>query len=152
MQSDKCLFTTPNLTTDYKPQGYTEKFAGLDCYVAHRDSPKIGIISIYDAFEATNPSHLGVDLLASHLDAVVIEPDILEGDVAQPSWYPINDATKVEAEAWRQKLFSKPWDVHTDRIKEVVKEAQAKYGITRWGITGFCLGGKVVTSESIECS
>ena len=74
-----------------------------------RDSPEIGIVSITDGFGPTNPSHLGADLLASHLDAVGIEPDILEGDAAQPNWYPITDETKALAEAWRQKLINMPW-------------------------------------------
>ena len=70
-------------------------------------------------------------------------PDLLRGQVAEPSWFPPDTDEK------RQKmgaLFEGPANIPktAKKVPSVVRAiAEQVPGIQKWAVVGFCWGGKV---------
>lgn len=101
------------------------------------------IIFLYDVFGFAKQSLQGADRLAAHLDALVLAPDLLQGNYVQPDWLPPNTPEK-------QKLFADfragPGSIPkaVENLLAVRKEVGAKYPSVEGHVAvgGLCWGGK----------
>jgi dienelactone hydrolase len=124
----------------------------LKTYKSGPDSANTALILIYDVFGFGAQIQQGADLLAhttskEHQFQVYI-PDFLEGNLADPGWFPPNTPEKQQALG---KFFRPggPGEAGTMLAKllsfvKVLKEANS--GITKFGVMGYCWGAKVSIS------
>lgn len=111
---------------------------------------KRAILWVFDIFGYFPQTIQGADILASSSDNpyLVVMPDFFEGNPAKLEWYP-----PVTEE---QKKHFGAFIKHTGdtgrtlaRIPNIVKETGEKYpAVEKWGVVGYCWGGKIVALSS----
>jgi dienelactone hydrolase len=106
---------------------------------------KQGILVVYDIFGFFPQTLQGADIMAysdKERPYQVFIPDFFEGEPADISWYPPDNKEKEQKlGAFFQSKAAPPKTL--PRIPKIVKELSESKGIEKWGIMGFCWGGKV---------
>ncbi len=77
-------------------------------------------------------------------------PDFLEGNPADISWYPPDNAEKKEK---LQGFLSGPAEPHKTmaKITKIMEDLKQKYpDISSWGVVGYCWGGKVSRQHDVS--
>ncbi|KAK8135673.1 hypothetical protein PG984_003613, partial [Apiospora sp. TS-2023a] len=126
MASEACC-RIPPVSADYTPQGAWDTVADFKTYIAKSptasESPKRGLIFLYDAFGFAPQILQGADRLAALLgdDAVVILPDLLEGSHPEFTWLPADTPEK-------QALVKGWFDAHGDYRRSKPKLLRARGG------------------------
>ena len=119
------------------------------------ESSNTALLIIYDIFGYYPQTLQGADILA-HSDQEhqyqVFIPDWFGDKPADLNWFPpTDDDKKQKLGNFFQTQGTAPDKV--ERIPKLVKDAQSKYpSIKKWGLVGFCWGGKVavVTAGSTD--
>ncbi|KAG0641393.1 dienelactone hydrolase [Tuber brumale] len=147
MASKACCEIPPVVTHDYTPKGTFETTANFKSYVTGPKSSKTGILVIFDIFGYFPQTLQGADILASagHL---VIMPDFFKGQVADPDCYPPDTPDKWTA---LMGFLNGPANLKDGEanVRAVAEGLRAEFaGVERWGVVGFCWGGKVVAIVS----
>ena len=160
--------TVPPVTVDYKPKGsyldldgmrvceYTDTDSARKWLIPNLPSDHTGpssatsaILFIYDIFGLDyNQTLQGADILAhsddKHHQYQVFIPDWFKGDPVPLDWFPPdNDEKKKGLGDFFSGKGAPPKTV--EAIPSVLKSLTEKTGskIDKWGIIGFCWGGKV---------
>ena len=79
----------------------------------------------------------------------VFMPDFFDGSPADISWYPPdNDDKKQKLGQFFQTTAAPPKAL--ERLSKAMQELQSRYtDIEKWGIVGFCWGGKVNHTQPV---
>lgn len=148
--SKACCTIPPVVAKDYKEKGTWTTIAGLKTYVTGPSDAKRAILWIFDIFGYFPQTIQGADILASSKDSpyLVIMPDFFEGSPAKLEWYP--PVTEEQKKLFGAFIKSTGDLGRTQtRIPNVVKEADEKYPtVEKWGVVGYCWGGKQVALSS----
>ncbi|TAQ83639.1 hypothetical protein B7494_g8036 [Chlorociboria aeruginascens] len=155
--SPACCKTAPiQSKTQYEPIGMYTTIAGIKTYVTGPSTSTSAVLLIYDIFGYYPQTLRGADILSTFPTADnsgirVYMPDWFDGDVADIANYP---ADTPEKEKYILAFFKKQANPERN-IEKVgkwmmaVKEDEAK-GIEKWGVAGYCWGGKIVSMISGE--
>ena len=106
-------------------------------------SSKKGLVVATDAFGIEAKVQFGADMLATHLNAVVLIPDLFLGQAASMDWIP-PDTPEKEAlvREWEQR-FNSDTEIFP-RLMDFFNGAKQKLtSVEGWGIYGLCFGGRV---------
>ncbi|RDL34671.1 uncharacterized protein BP5553_07799 [Venustampulla echinocandica] len=148
MTCDACNTIPPVTSGEYTPKGSYVTVGGLKTYITGPSTSSIGLVGIYDVFGLAPQTLQGADLLSTALNALILVPDFLEGDVAKESWF--TGATE-EGDTAKAAFMAKAVDMDrwTRELAEVARDAKSKWeGVGSWGAYGLCWGGKVVVLSS----
>ncbi|KAI9841811.1 MAG: hypothetical protein M1837_000356 [Sclerophora amabilis] len=151
--SEACCTIPPIVTEGYAPKGRYIEVDGLKTYTTGPSTATTAILFIYDIFGFFPQTLQGADILA-HSDKEhqyqVFIPDFFEGKPADISWYPPDTEEKGKKMG---AFFSGPAapPKTTERIPKILKALQTgQSNIEKWGVIGFCWGGKIVSLTSGE--
>lgn len=129
--SEECC-SIPQVQSDYEPKGSIEEIDGFKIYVTGNSKAQLALIAVYDVFGFHNNTKQFADLLSVPTHARVVIPDFFRG-----SQRPEN---REEMQAWIQQVGN--WD-KVKKDLDVTLEFLKKDGATKFGILGFCWGGKI---------
>jgi dienelactone hydrolase len=108
-----------------------------------------GVILIYDIFGFYPQTLKGADRLAQHLDGLALVPDLLEGQTADPSWFPADTPEKQASLEAFSTVASPP--ANLEKLRAVVVECKSKYPtVEKWAVVGLCWGAKVNLAQVDE--
>ncbi|KAG0128275.1 Alpha/Beta hydrolase protein [Tuber indicum] len=147
MASKACCEIPPVVTHDYTPNGAFETTANFKSYVTGPKSSKTGILVIFDIFGYFPQTLQGADILASagHL---VVMPDFFKGQAADPDCYPPSTPEKSKALMGFIHGPAKLEDGEAN-VRAVAEGLKGEFaGVERWGVVGYCWGGKVASIVS----
>jgi dienelactone hydrolase len=141
--------TIPPVQADYTHKGEFTTLANLKTYKTGPAEAKTAIILIYDVFGFGAQIQQGADLLGHATSGPrqyqVLIPDFLEGNLADPGWFPPDSAEKQQAMG---KYFGPAGPagagVMLGKLASVV-EAVKESGIEKIAVVGYCWGAKVRT-------
>ncbi|KAG6016616.1 hypothetical protein E4U43_003440 [Claviceps pusilla] len=145
--SKPCCNVPPVVSKGYEAKGTYEEIGGYKTYVTGPSDATKAIVVIYDIFGYFEQTLQGVDILA-HSDAEnkykVLIPDWFEGSPASIEWYPPDTAEKKEKLG---AFFGKfPPPEVASKVPSYVQAVKDKFSsLTKFGIVGYCWGGKVAT-------
>lgn len=115
----------------------------MDAYVTGPADAKNVVVCIYDIFGMWNQTQQGADMLTEYLGAKVVMPDFLRGKPWPVEAFPPRDeAEKKKMSEWFDTIGN-----ISDRlgdIQNVVKELKES-GYEKFGLYGFCWGGKIAS-------
>ncbi|PWW73661.1 alpha/beta-hydrolase [Tuber magnatum] len=147
MASKACCEIPPVVAHDYTPKGAFETAANFKSYITGRKSSKTGILVVFDIFGYFPQTLQGADILASagHL---VVMPDFFKGEAAEPDCYPPDTPEKGKALMGflNGPANFKDGEANVRAVAEGLKKEFT--GVERWGIVGYCWGGKVAVVVS----
>lgn len=149
--SEACCRVPPVVEDGYKEKGEYSTLDGLKTYITGPSSADTGILVIYDIFGYFPQTLQGADILA-HADKEhqyqVFMPDWFEGEPADITWFPpTDDDKKAKLGKFFETKAAPPPKI--ERFEKMIKDAQSKNpNIKKWGIFGYCWGGKVATLAS----
>lgn len=150
-QSKACCNVPAIVTKGYKEKGEWITVEGLKTYSTGPADAKRAILIIYDIFGFFPQTLQGADILATsdkEHPYQVFMPDFFEGKPADLSWHP--PQTKEHEQKLGEFFSTQGAPPRTlERIPGIVQELNKK-GIEKWGIVGFCWGGKVVNLASMK--
>jgi len=147
--SKACCSIPPVVSQGYQAKGEYKTIGGLKTYVTGPADATHAILVIYDIFGFFPQTLQGADILAtSDKDRKyrVFIPDFFEGEPADISWYPpqTEDAKQKLGNFFQTKAAP---PATLSKIPGVVadgdKLASGNSGFSKWGILGYCWGGKV---------
>jgi len=151
-QSKACCNLPAIVTKGYEPKGEYITVEGLKTYSTGPSSAKQGILIIYDIFGFFPQTIQGADILAlsdKEHPYQVFMPDFFEGEPADISWYPPDNEEKgKKLGEFFQTKAAPPRTL--PRVQKIVEQLSKQKGIEKWGIVGFCWGGKIVNLASME--
>jgi len=137
---------------NYKEKGSYTTVDGLKTYTTGDSSAKTGILVVYDIFGFFPQTLQGADIIASgdsehHYQ--VFMPDFFDGSPADISWYPpdTDEKGKKLGEFFQNQAAP---EKTLNRIPKILDELESKHGIKKWGVLGYCWGGKIVNLSSQE--
>lgn len=111
---------------------------------------KRAILWAFDIFGYFPQTIQGADLLASSSDSpfLVIMPDFFEGSPAKLEWYPpVTEEQQKNLGAFLKHTGDTSRTLN--RVPDILKEVGEKHpSVEKWGIIGFCWGGKIVALSS----
>ncbi|KAL7270951.1 hypothetical protein RUND412_006328 [Rhizina undulata] len=139
-----CCSLPPVVSTNYVPKGTYEELNGIKTYVTGPRDAKTGVLVIYDIFGFFSQTIQGADIIASagHL---VIMPDFFHGKPLEITVIPPNTPEK---QAKLQSFFAGPASPPTNVAvaQNLFPTLQSQFSETkRWGVIGYCWGGKITT-------
>jgi len=152
-QSKACCNLPVVVSKGYEPKGEYITVDGMKTYATGPSTATRAILIIYDVFGFFPQTIQGADILA-HSDKEhpyrVFMPDFFEGQPADISWYPPdNDEKDKKLREFFQTKAAPPKTL--PRVPKVVQEISAKESkLEKWGVVGFCWGGKIVNLSSQE--
>jgi len=132
----------------YCPQNHSSTKSQLTKYSLDSTGPKEakqGLLVIYDIFGFFPQTIQGADILAysdSEHPYQVFIPDFFEGNPADISWYPPDNEEKGKKLGEFFKTAAAPPKT-LPRVPKIVQELAETRGVEKWGVVGFCWGGKV---------
>ncbi|KAF8453174.1 hypothetical protein BGX38DRAFT_1179613 [Terfezia claveryi] len=134
-----------NVEVSYTPKGAYETYGGFKNYVTGSKHAKRAVLSIYDIFGYFPQTLQGADILAKALDALVVIPDLFEGESYDYSLYPPDNAEKKAKfqSFWTTKAhFGK----NQAAIRQITGALKDEFkSVEKWAIIGYCWGGKIAT-------
>ncbi|PKI84679.1 hypothetical protein MVES_001312 [Malassezia vespertilionis] len=130
----------PAVHADYTPQGTTQHYGGMECYVTGPADASKAILGVYDIFGPWASTYLGADLLAAHTAMRVVLPDFFRGDPLAPETLPAD--TPAKQERFRTFLLSLGEFTHIASELLDVAAALQQQGVTTLGVYGLCWGSK----------
>jgi len=135
-------------TDSYQIKGSYDQLSDLKTYVSGSTSAKTGVLYIYDIFGmGFNQTLQGADLIASS-GPLVVMPDFFKGSPMPIAWYPPNTEEKRKNMGEFFATVAAP-PKNVVKVNELVPELRKKYpSVEKWGVVGFCWGGKVATLAS----
>ncbi|RAL66000.1 hypothetical protein DID88_005661 [Monilinia fructigena] len=146
--SAACCNIPPIVSKGYENKGKYETIGGLKTYVTGPADATKAIFLIYDIFGYYPQTLQGADILANadkYNKYLVFIPDLFEGNPADISWYPPDNEDKQKKLGNFFQTTGAPPKV-AGRVPELVKAIGDKYtAIEKWGVLGFCWGGKIVS-------
>lgn len=100
-------------------------------------------MDIYDVFGMASQTIQGADLLAARLNAVVVIPDLFEGEPLKHEYVPADTEEKKQIiEEFVAHKANIPRNVGV--VIEAVEEYRTRFSsVRKWGAFGLCWGGKV---------
>jgi len=133
-----CEHCVQGVRHEGEPEGQIEMIGGVKCYVG---TPTVDyskdkvVLFLTDAFgiELINNQLLVDDFARNGFK--VVAPDIFNGDAVPPE---VMDAGKFDILAW----FANHGQDKTRPIVDSVVAALTEQGVTRFGTTGYCFGGR----------
>ncbi|KHN94275.1 Dienelactone hydrolase family [Metarhizium album ARSEF 1941] len=145
--SRPCCNVPPVVSEGYKPKGTYEEIGGYKTYVTGPSDATRAIVVIYDIFGYFEQTLQGADILA-HSDSEhkykVLIPDWFKGNPAAIEWYPPDTPEKEEKlGAFFGKFPPPATAAAVPAYVQAVKRQNAS--LTKFGIVGYCWGGKVAT-------
>ncbi|KAF1962815.1 dienelactone hydrolase family protein [Byssothecium circinans] len=151
-QSKACCNTPAVVSKGYQQKGEYITVDGLKTYATGPKDAKQGILIVYDIFGFFPQTIQGADILAytdKEQPYQVFMPDFFEGSPADISWYPPDNEEK--GKKLGEFFSTKAAPPKTlPRIPKIVDELAKTKGVEKWGIVGFCWGGKIVNLSSLE--
>ncbi|CUS13835.1 unnamed protein product [Tuber aestivum] len=147
MASRACCEIPPVISHDYTPKGAFETAANFKSYISGSKTSKTGILVIFDIFGYFPQTLQGADILAS-ADHLVVMPDFFKGEVAEPNCYPPDTPEKGKA---LREFFNGPANLKDGEgnVRAVAEGLRKEFpGVERWGLVGYCWGGKVAAVVS----
>jgi len=151
-QSKACCTVPAIVSEGYEPKGEYIEIDGMKTYATGPKDAKQGILIFYDIFGFFSQTIQGADILAysdSEHPYQVFMPDFFEENAADISWYPPDNKEKEEKLGKFFQERAQPSKT-LPRVPKVVKELEEKRGVEKWGVVGFCWGGKIVNLTSQE--
>ncbi|WPG97555.1 putative aim2 family protein c30d10.14 [Acrodontium crateriforme] len=151
-QSHACCTVPPVTGIEYTPKGEYITIQGMRTYATGPKDAKVALLYIYDIFGMDFKQTLrGADILA-HGDKErpyqVFIPDFFDGKPADISWYPPDTKEKGEKLGEFFSTLAAPPKT-LERIPKVLDEIKSqRSSISKWGVVGFCWGGKIVNLTS----
>jgi len=141
----------PVVSDGYKEKGSFTTINGMKTYVTGPSDAKTALLVVYDIFGFFPQTLQGADILA-HGDKdnqrLVYMPDFFDGKPADISWYPPDNEEKGKKLGEFFNTAAAPPKT-LERIPKVLDEIQSKQSsISKWGIVGYCWGGKIVNLSS----
>ncbi|KAI5809802.1 hypothetical protein DFH27DRAFT_476827 [Peziza echinospora] len=156
MSDNACCSTLPPVITEgYNPKGRYSEINGVKSYITGAPTAKSGVLSIFDIFGFYPQTLQGADILAQHLNAVVVLPDFFDGKPLSLSQFPPDTPEKKAAVG---AFFENQADQGkaVARVKSVLKSLKSEEsewkGVEKWAVIGYCWGGKISTLVSGEGS
>lgn len=145
--SKPCCNVPPVVSKGYQAKGTYEEIGGYKTYVTGPADATKAIIVIYDIFGYFEQTLQGADILANsgseHKYKVLI-PDWFQGNPAAIEWYPPdNEEKKKKLGAFFGKFPPPNVAAKVPSYVQAVKEKNST--LTKFGILGYCWGGKVAT-------
>lgn len=139
-----------NVEVNYTPKGAYETYGGFKNYITGSKDAKRAVFFIYDIFGYFPQTIQGADILAEALDALVVMPDLFEGEPCDYSIYPAdNDEKKAKLqEFWKAKADFGKNQAAASQITRALKDEFKS--VEKWAIIGLCWGGKMATLISGE--
>ncbi|KAF7547761.1 hypothetical protein G7Z17_g7499 [Cylindrodendrum hubeiense] len=141
-----CCNVPPVVGKGYKAKGSYEEIGGFKTYVTGPSDATKAIVVVYDIFGYFDQTIQGADILAfsdDHQKYKVYMPDWFEGKPCPIEWYP--PTTEQQQKDLGQFFGTNPPPKTAGLIPDYVKAVQAKdSSISKFGIIGYCWGGKVV--------
>ncbi|KAK7426505.1 hypothetical protein QQZ08_006963 [Neonectria magnoliae] len=144
--SQACCNVPPVIAKGYKAKGSYEEVGGYKTYVTGPADATKAIVVIYDIFGYFDQTLQGADILAysdDHQKYKVYIPDWFEGKPCPIEWYPPN--TEQKQKDLGNFFGNFPPPKIAGLVPDYVKAVKAKdSSISKFGILGYCWGGKVV--------
>jgi len=122
--------------------------AGFKTYITGPPTAKTGLLQIYDIFGFFPQTIQGADIIAHSGEYLVVMPDWFQGKPLPIETFPPDTDEKKQA---LQSFFSGPATPPKmfERFEKVWPVLKEKFpGVERWGIMGYCFGGKIATLMS----
>lgn len=148
MSSASACCSLPPVSLHYDPKGRIIDKYGFDTYATGNEMAAKQLVFVYDIFGLKYPQTKQLaDMLADALDASVLVPDFLRGDVWDKAAFmqivsnPDSDKSKLT------EYFSTTAEPtkNTQVVADFLRNLQAATPQARVGVAGFCWGGKVAT-------
>lgn len=149
--SAACCNIPPIISKGYKEKGKYESIGGIKTYVTGPSDATTAILFIYDIFGYFPQTLQGADILATsdkdHKYQVFM-PDFFDGKPVDIAIYPPDTKEKEEQlGAFFQGTGAPPKSAA--KVPEIIKQLSSyNSNIKKWGVVGFCWGGKIVSLTS----
>ncbi|KAF7552696.1 hypothetical protein G7046_g7335 [Stylonectria norvegica] len=143
--SEACCNVPPIVSKGYEAKGSYEEIGGYKTYVTGPADATKAIVVIYDIFGYFDQTLQGADILAfaDHQNYKVYIPDWFKGEPCPIEWYPPDNEDKQKKLGNFFGTFPPP--KIAGLVPDYVKAVQAgNSSIAKFGILGYCWGGKVV--------
>lgn len=138
-------------TIDAPRKGHYEQIGKFNAYTTGAPTSDLAIITVTDAFGLTPPALIGADLIAEHARALVIVPDLFDGQPAQLRWID-KDGEPAEETREAYMRFVQEKATSPDNLTNVlaaVEAAKRAYpSVNTWIGLGLGWGGKLVAQTS----
>ena len=137
--SAACCSRPTATPTNYEPKGQYQTVANTKCYVTGPSTAKKAIFLMYDIFGYTSQTLQGADILASHGKEpyLVVMPDLLDGEYAQPAWFAAPDAEENKAKIGAFLGRVRDVGAHVKRVLDLATPVKEEYpGVEKWGSIG----------------
>ncbi|KZV65606.1 alpha/beta-hydrolase [Peniophora sp. CONT] len=125
-------------------EGTYSDIAGVKCYIAtppgEHDKTKV-VLYLCDAFgfELENNRLLADDFARNGFKVVI--PDLFEGEPVAPTIF--DDPELAAKFSWPEWIGRHSPAHNLPRVRNVISELKSE-GVTRFGATGYCYGGRIV--------
>ncbi|KAI9831752.1 MAG: hypothetical protein M1826_003083 [Phylliscum demangeonii] len=147
--SEACCTIPPVVDKDYRAQGKYITMNDMRAYAVGPTTATKAILVIFDIFGFWPQTLQGADILAqlaTDQPYRVFMPDFFDDQPAELEWYPAKDDDTKKKLA---DFFAGPAEPQKAirRLREFVAAAKKENpGLTKWGVVGFCWGGKIVVN------
>lgn len=140
-----CCNIPPVVAEGYVAKGSYEQLGGSKTYVTGPADATLGIVSIFDIFGFVDQTVQGADILSAGIQGAqykVFIPDWFDGNSCPTEWYPPDTPEKQNnLGAW---FSANDPNAVAAKLPAFVDSLKAAYpSITKWGLIGYCWGGKV---------
>jgi dienelactone hydrolase len=144
--------TVPPVTANNSPpsKGAWTEVDGMKTYVTGQPEAKEAILVIYDIFGFFPQTLQGADILGQKYKVFI--PDFFEGKPCDISWYPPDTEEKGKKLGEFFSTTGAP-PKSAERVPKVIdllNQMKENKTIEKWGILGFCWGGKIVALTTQE--
>ncbi|KAJ2967648.1 hypothetical protein NQ176_g9558 [Zarea fungicola] len=138
--SRACCNIPPVVAEGYIAKGSYEQLGGSKTYVTGPADATVGIVSIFDIFGFVDQTVQGADILSAQYKVFI--PDWFDGNPCPTEWYPPDTPEKQQnLGAW---FGANDPNAVAARLPAFIDSLKAAYpSITKWGLIGYCWGGKV---------
>ncbi|KAL9083323.1 MAG: hypothetical protein Q9165_008581 [Trypethelium subeluteriae] len=144
--------TVPPVTANNSPpeKGAWTEVDGMKTYVTGQPEGKEAILVIYDIFGFFPQTLQGADILGQKYKVFV--PDWFEGKPCDLSWHPPDTKEKEEKLGnFFQTTGAPPKTAQrVPKVVELLKKMPENAAVQKWGVVGYCWGGKIVSLTTQE--